>query len=296
MTAKGKWKIKLSEVPNSVPIHHYIFEKTDFLIQTKKFKQYFPTDYISTSLNYNFNQLKQDIKEGLDLFGSYPFQYYNKKPDMSYLSTSLNFNPNSIDKISNDPHQGTLGSSIGEFKSIDQYRTNQLGKNTYNDTLSFYEKTDLSKYKSLGLFLNGLSRTMIRSRISILDGSHKSTKDISYGWHNDELIFLNLRINIPIESTDNYFIQILNNQSLTENNIIEFNLKPGLAYAYDTNKYHRAICKENENTKRINLILGISPWFDFNSECNQWVSNEFYGEMHPFEMLQTNRISKYIGK
>lgn len=296
MASKGKWIIKLSDVPDSIPIHQYIFEKTDFITQTKKFKNYFPADYFKSSLKFDFFRLKQDIIEGIELYGMFPFHYLNKRPDLSYLSTSLNYNPKSIDKISPNPHQGTLGSSIGEFKSIDQYQANFLGKNSYNDTYSFHEKTALANYKSVGNFLNGLSRTMIRSRVSILDGSYQSTKDISYGWHNDELIFLNLRVNIPIQSTENYSIQILSSTSLEQSNITEFNLEPGYVYAYDTHKYHRASCKGYEPVKRINLILGISPWFDYDRENNQWISNEFYGEMHPFDMLNENHVSIYLGK
>lgn len=295
MANKGKWKISLADVPNSVPVHQYIFEKTDFLVQTKKFKNCFPQNYLKTNIQFDIFQLSKDISHGIDLYGSYPFNYFNKKRDDSYLSTSLNYNSQSIDKVSNNPHQGTLGSTIGSHKSTDGYINNQLGKNTYNDTLSFVEKTPLAKYESIDAFLNGLKRTMIRSRISILMGENKSTQDISYGWHNDELIFLNLRVNIPIQSTDNYFIQILNNPHLEQADISEFNLEVGNAYAYDTYKYHRACSKKIEVKPRINLILGVSPWFDYNHDTKEWISNEFYGELHPFEMLEQKHVSHFIG-
>lgn len=296
MATKGKWKIALSDVPNSIPIHQYIFEKTDFLVQTKKFSNYFSKDYVTCNLKLDFPSLQRDVKSGLDLFGSFPFDYLNKTKDYSYLSTSLNYNPNSIDKVSLDPHRGTLGSTIGSFKSTNQYLNNFLGKNTYNDTLSFVDRTEFSKFKSLGHFLDNLKRTMIRSRISVLDGGSKNTQDISYGWHNDELIFLNLRINIPIQSTKNYTIQILKNSNLKQSQITEFSLETGYAFAYDTNLYHRAHCKTLETTPRINLILGTSPWFDFDFENKIWLSNEFYGEIHPFEMLTDGLISENIGR
>jgi hypothetical protein len=296
MAIRGKWKIKLSTVPDSIPVHQYIFEKTDFLAQCKKFNNYFDKDFVTASLNCNFNHLANDIKESLEIYGTFPFSYKNKSQDTSYTSVSLNFNSNSIDKVSNNPHQGILGSSIGSYKSINNYKNNLLGKNTYNDTFSFTERTDCSNYKGLGVFLNSLKRSMIRSRISILHGSNSSIQDISYGWHNDELIFLNLRVNVPIQSTENYYIQILNDQVLEHSQISEFNLKTGQVYAYDTHKYHRACCKKLERTPRINLILGVSPWFDFDKENNQWISNEFYGDAHPFEMLQEQLITNLIGK
>lgn len=292
MATYGKWRIKCSTIPSTIPVHQYIFEKTDFITQIKKFKNYFPGDYLKTNLKIDKRVFFRDIKEALDIYGTYPFQYANRQIDRSYLSISLNYNPQSIDKISSNPHLGTLGSTFGSFRSMEKYTNgNLLGKNTYNDTLSFNKRSEITFYKSINTFISNLKRTMIRSRISVLDGQSKSTQDISYGWHSDESIFLNLRINIPIQSSESYLIQILND----EKNISEFTLTPGNAYVYDTSKYHRACTKMTNQESRINLILGISPWFDYYQENDEWISNEFYGEYHPFEMLTNHQISNQIG-
>jgi hypothetical protein len=36
---------------------------------------------------------------------------------------------------------------------------------------------------------------------------------------------------------------------------------------------------------RINYILAVNPWFDFNYEEQCWEQNEFYGEKHPVDMV-----------
>ena len=37
--------------------------------------------------------------------------------------------------------------------------------------------------------------------------------------------------------------------------------------------------------KRVNIVFGISPWFDWNEEDQSWESNQYYGEVHPIDML-----------
>ena len=43
--------------------------------------------------------------------------------------------------------------------------------------------------------------------------------------------------------------------------------------------------KHGTNT-RITVIYGTSPWFDYDEQNRCWTSNEFYGKLHPFEMLK----------
>jgi hypothetical protein len=41
-------------------------------------------------------------------------------------------------------------------------------------------------------------------------------------------------------------------------------------------------------------VLGFCPWFDYNAEEDSWTSNEFYGEMHPIDMLVGGHIHEKI--
>jgi hypothetical protein len=44
----------------------------------------------------------------------------------------------------------------------------------------------------------------------------------------------------------------------------------------------------------VHLVLGISPWFDYIEEEDCWISNEFYGEMHPHDMLTAGHVHEKI--
>jgi len=41
----------------------------------------------------------------------------------------------------------------------------------------------------------------------------------------------------------------------------------------------------NTTNTRTHLVIGVSPWYDYNSKNNTWSQNEFFGNKHPFDML-----------
>jgi hypothetical protein len=53
-------------------------------------------------------------------------------------------------------------------------------------------------------------------------------------------------------------------------------------------------CKKLSPVDRLHLVYGVSPWFDYNREEQIWESNEFYGEVHPFEMLAQGYVSDLL--
>ena len=52
--------------------------------------------------------------------------------------------------------------------------------------------------------------------------------------------------------------------------------------------------KNDEKYKRINVILGVCPWFDFIEEEQAWVSNEYYGKIHPVEMFHEGLLVDFV--
>lgn len=69
-----------------------------------------------------------------------------------------------------------------------------------------------------------------------------------------------------------------------------FEFQKNHLYAFDTSKPHRYHCKRKSDEVRIGLVVGIVPWFDYDAEKECWISNEFYGKMHPFDMLKHGHI------
>tara|TARA_R110000744_G_scaffold52464_5_gene112399 strand:+ start:3405 stop:4442 length:1038 start_codon:yes stop_codon:yes gene_type:complete len=150
---------------------------------------------------------------------------------------------------------------------------NQTGKNTYSDALGFNRLTPACEEGYLGEVFGSIinnGRTIVRGRIieTMFGGLH---------WHRDESFYMNFRINIPLYFDDSTMIATKQQ---------EMHMHPGYMYHFDTGLPHAVLRKHNRIRKRINIILGICPWFDFHEEDQSWVSNEYYGRMHPVDMFK----------
>lgn len=161
--------------------------------------------------------------------------------------------------------------------------TKRIQKNGYFDTYGFRKLTKAAKHGALGdLLTKKFKRSLVRSRVAIVNAQAWMPKMKDYMWHYDEPLYLNLRINVPLTTTNNYVFEI--------KDVGEFQFIPGYSYCWDTTIVHRVFARLPEKSTRTNLVIGSSPWFDYNEEQNAYVSNEFYGEMHPFDMLVNGHI------
>jgi len=157
-------------------------------------------------------------------------------------------------------------------------------KNGYFDTYSFRNLSTGAQTGMLGNFLtNRMQRSLCRSRAAFIDGTAWSTISKELMWHYDEPIYLNLRINIPLQTSNNYVCEIKGDSN-------EYHFDVGYAYCWDTTVVHRVYAKLPEDSKRIHLVLGTIPWFDFDHDSQTYYANEFYGEMHPFDMVANGHI------
>lgn len=288
-----QWIIPVDSIPENQSTHIYILENTDILKQIEKFKKMSFPHYIELPFEFDHAQLKTDTFSAIDEIGLFPFSYAGEEAVKDvYMSASLTWNPHARDNVSENPHQATLGSTSHKYGSASLYGLEKSDKNSYTDGMSFNRPTPLAQYKKIGELTSSFTRTMVRSRISSLKAGKIEATKFNFGWHNDELIYVNLRINIPVASSPNYAIQLITDESEDTFKIQEFELKERHAYVYDTSKNHRPFCKKLSEEDRINMIFGVSPWFDYDPQNRVWRSNEYYGKIHPFEMFQTGLISK----
>ena len=145
--------------------------------------------------------------------------------------------------------------------------------------MSFNRLTPACKEGYLGEVFSMVKRTICRGRIV----------EMKWGdlhWHRDEDYYTNFRINIPL-----YFDP--STKIATEQ--IQKHMKVGYMYHFDTGNPHAVVRVSNDKYKRVNIILGVSPWFDYNEEDESWESNQYYGEMHPVDMFLKGHIVEFIG-
>lgn len=208
----------------------------------------------------------------------------------TYGGFSLTYNPNHQDGI--DPHVSTLGTPKNAASEFfwNKIEKHEVLLHSYFDTYGFRARTPASKHGYLGEFIDSFTLPLIRSRVGIIVGEQVNAEDPEYqanaGWHRDELVTENLRVNIPLQSDENYVFQMEGDEP--------YHLEVGTAYTWDTNKAHRVIARRSTKTTRVHLVLGFSPWFDFDPVSDTFSPNRFMGTMHPFDMVASGIVSPHL--
>src|SRR5580693_5696644 len=205
-------------------------------------------------VDVDVERLKQSV---LDIVGEYGFSGWRHKDGESktYGGFSLTYNPNHQDGL--NPHV----SSIGTPKNMrSEFFWNATGrhealKHSYFDSYGFRMRTPASKTGYLGQFIDSFTRPLVRSRVGIIPG--------------ENFVF-------QMEGEEPYHLEV------------------GKAYTWDTNKPHRVFARGSTRTMRIHLVLGFSPWFDYDAENDTWAPNGYFGRLHPFDMVAEGILSPHL--
>lgn len=162
-----------------------------------------------------------------------------------------------------------------------------LHKNTYTDSWGFNQWTEPAKFGQLDEICKRIKRSPIRSRlaqIKNIDSEEQRKTSNKFLWHRDDSWFYELRLNLCIDTFEDFFgIEIEDHGKTIFNS--------GFWYAWNTIKTHRPYIKKIGKT-RTNYVLAINPWFDWNNEEKYWFQNEFYGEKHPIDMIIDGDVIK----
>jgi hypothetical protein len=174
-----------------------------------------------------------------------------------------------------------------EFPKDEKLSKYHKEKDAYFDTWSFTEWTQAAIESGIKDVTESANCQVLRSRVAwqrgefrdyrIKDNDYESGNDL-WTWHSDEPIVHNTRVVIPIQTTKAFAMEIGDNGPRIP--------EKGYAYTWDTNTVHRQIQLDNtDKSDRIYIILGFNPWFNWVAEEQAWESNEFYGKIHPLDMM-----------
>ncbi|WP_341910606.1 hypothetical protein [Ferrovibrio terrae] len=207
----------------------------------------------------------------------------------AYGSLSLTFNPD----IPGDPHAATLGSAHlrnGEYFYATARTQAQMPKlkGDYYDSYGFRALTPAAQHGALGDLMRGFTLPVIRSRLSVIPGNNPEAMKASYGWHRDESIFHNLRINIPVWTAPEYLLEIETVLSTPEPGSAtaqRHHLRHGFAWSWDTNMPHRVFSTAMTAQSRCHLVVGLAPWFDYDPTLDTWSPNAHFGRVHPHDLI-----------
>ena len=167
-------------------------------------------------------------------------------------------------------------------------------KDSYFDTWSFTEWSNAAIESGIKDLTDSSNCQLLRSRVAwqrgafrnfrgiIKETNHEDAND-RWTWHSDEPVVHNTRLVIPVQTSKAYAIEIVENGPRIP--------EKGYAYTWDTNIVHRQIQIDNsDKTDRIFIVLGFNPWFNWLPNERAWESNDFYGKVHPLDMLYDGLI------
>lgn len=252
-----KWTISLDEVKKSKKtIHQFILDKTDISHHIQNLNRKKHPIRLSKKIDIPVDHILREINQFKKKSPSKTFEVARKK---SY-----------------------------RYLPITQH--NSYLYKTFDDSMSFTTSSSLTDMKNFKNLLSCMKRQVIKSRVAIILGQQEESHRQDYLWHKDESVFFNLRVNIPIQTSENYRLQIIDEQASDSRIFYDFCLEDGTANIFNSEMVHRAYCRKKEMKERIHLMIGCSPWFDFDVEQGAWISNQYYGKIHPFEMFQKNLI------
>jgi hypothetical protein len=296
--AAPRAQIAVADVPHAVSVFTHIRKNYDYELACARVAPRAPVDgLLRLALPRPLlSGLRTAAKEAIARYGLHPWLSKEGRPGRSsYESLSLTYNPDLRDPGITDVHQSTLGTSANSMREHYYGASQHLPgiKNTYFDTYGFRLPTPAAKVGGLGRFLSGCKLSLVRSRLSVLYGDDMDEITPEYGWHRDEPVFNNLRVNIPLVTHRNYRLQIEHACDVPAANsptTTTHYLKSGYAYTFDTHRPHRVFPIGPCRIMRVHLVLGFAPWFDYDSSRDAWTINRYYGRVHPFDILRSGGL------
>jgi len=226
--------------------------------------------------------LRREIARAYHDLGWYRWR---STPGGSYSGLAVTHNPA---RDADERFNGLLGHeryrdlATADYFAVDrQMDAAYQVRDDYLDTLGFRRLNDFSPYPALAALLGGFRRPISRSRIASLFGvSQISPPDV--GWHVDEPPTTLLRINICIESDADYALEYQGGPAIP--------MAPGDCLVVNTDVEHRVAVRHPSISTRSHLVIGVLPWLDYDADRDAWRLNDFYGRIHPYDMVREGLI------
>jgi hypothetical protein len=199
----------------------------------------------------------------------------NGKPSPTYKGFSLTYNPDFHDSSRSIYHQ-TWGS---QFLTQNFGRVQGLGnhssiKNTYYDTYAFRKRLDIVE-NHLGSLFSHFSCPLLRSRAAFLRfPNFLNKKD---GWHVDEPATHMLRINIPLQTSEEHILEINGDDGYGNSLVLTKHLEVGKVYIWNTRIPHRITTTKFSTIERIHLVLGLGTWVSYDTDNDTFSKSQLHG-------------------
>ena len=236
-----------------------------------------------------YQDLYKSVKEIESEIGTQGFMI-NGKESEGYGGFSLVYNPDYKGDNTSIYHQ-TLGdpkliTAASQHENKKAQSKIYEGKDSYYDTYGFTHRMPIIE-KHFGSLFNKIHGAIMRSRVSYLHSKSFRFDNPKQNWHIDEYAWQMIRIIIPVKTSDNFVIRMNGDDSLGNSiDNLEFSPELGKVYMWNNRIPHQMAPIDIKDDPRIYIIIGFSPWFNF--ENNQYVPNENWG--YPISTIVENQL------
>lgn len=203
----------------------------------------------------------------------------NNEENQIYKGFSITHNPTFLYPEDSIYHQ-TWGSYLmtQNYSMAKGIGNHTQTKNTYYDSFGF-RQIPPKVQTHLGDFLDKFRYHIVRSRVAYVFGYGRGETKTTQ-WHVDEDPFKVLRLNIPLQTSAEHVIDIQGEDPYGNKlNLENQHLEVGKAYMWNTKVPHRITyskkCEYQE--PRIHIVLGFTPYFDYDSQSDSFSVNNNFG-------------------
>lgn len=273
-----KWSHKDTPVDLTVLDHIKKTSSWDEAVASVGGQQFQPNLYVD--LNVDHKSLLEEIHE---LYREEGAISWASQKSLILYGLALNYNPYH-DK--QEWKSGLFGNSrYTKYKTYDYYKavdadTVNRVKDDYLDSLGFRKLLpSISSKHNLSNLFRKFKMPIVRSSVRTINGSlcYPSIPGDG-GMHTDDSPFEVLRINICLSTNGDFGMQYQNQEP--------FFWKQGQSLIVNTDIPHRAYVKQTNAFLRTNLVIGVTPWLDYDDATDTWSLNKYFGKVHPYDIVK----------
>lgn len=275
---ESKWRH--NAVPDDTTVINWIKKQTDWQGAIESVGGFKFSPRLSVpNLKVNAGEIYKEINQLYRSVGAVPWA---SQDSINLYGLSLTCNPEMDEHL----HKGSFGhpryrvfSKYDYYKAVNADITNQV-KNDYLDGLGFRRiLPQVKSYKNLYALLRSFKLPIVRCTSRTINGSltYPTIKGDG-GMHKDDCPFEILRVNISITNNGDFGLQYEGMEPLYT--------PAGENIVVNTDVRHRAYIKQTNDFLRTNLVIGITPWLNYDQLKDEWSLNEYFGKLHPYDIVK----------
>jgi hypothetical protein len=269
-----------SEIPENTTVIEHIKKQTDWQGAIEAVGGFdFQPDLSVPNLKVNAEKIREELRHLYRQVGAVVWASQNS---INLYGLSLTCNPEMDESL----HMGSFGhsrykvfSSYQYYKAVNADTANHV-KNDYLDSLGFRKiLPQVEECENLYALLTGFKVPTVRCTARTINGSLcYPTMAGDGGMHKDDCPFEVLRINISITNNGDFGLQYEGMNPIYN--------AAGENIVVNTDVSHRAFIKQNNDFLRTNLVIGVTPWLDYDPTKDEWSLNKYFGKVHPYDIVK----------